>query len=236
MGTMTGQNLVDRAWVIANDAMGGSGTRWPSAECLPAINDGQRELVSFLPSACIKTVIATPAAGTRQTLAGLGLTDGVQFLRLPRNFAANGTTPGRAVSPKPMGYLDESRPDWHGETPAAIVHTFFDAADPKTFYNWPPADGTLKAEVIYYAIPAVLGSLASAIDVDDIHFNALMYYLLFRMFSKNSTFSKSPQLAAGYYTLFMQLAGVRDNKIKAADANMQMASDGAGLAGPGGTR
>lgn len=236
MGTLTGQSLVDRAWVIAQDSMGGGGTRWPGAECLPAINDGQRELVTFLPSACIKATIATLVVGTRQTLTGLGLTDGVQFLKMPRNYAANGTTVGRAVIPKPMGWLDESRPNWHTEAAGEVVHTFFDAAEPKTFYNWPPASGTTKGEIVYYAVPTDLASLSSTIGVDDIHANALQYYLLFRMFSKNSVFTKAPQLAGGFYALFLQLLGVRDAKRRANDANLQNVSDGAGMVGPGGTQ
>lgn len=231
MGALTGQNIIDRAWIILQDTNGGSGVRWPSAEQLMWINDGQREVVINLPSAFVKTTIATPVAGTRQSLIGLGLTDGVQVQSVPRNFASNGTTVGRAITIKPRLWLDEQRPNWHADPAAEAIHYFFDADDPKTFYCWPPSDGSRRFEVVYTAIPSELGSLAATIILDDIYANALQYYVLFRSFAKNATYTKSPQNAQAYYQLFLQSLGIKDSRVKALDANLQMASDGAGVAG-----
>jgi hypothetical protein len=231
MGTITGQQITDRAWIILQDTVGTSGVRWPSTEVLLWLNDGLREVVINLPTSCVKTAIRTLTAGTRQTLEGLGITDGIQFAKFPRNFAADGTTPGRAVIVRPMSWLDETQPNWHNDTAAPAAHYMFDANDPKTFYVWPPANGTLKGEIVYYATPAVLASLANAIDIDDIYANALQYYVLFRSFSKNANYTKNPQLATAYYQLFLQSLGVKDARVKALDANLQMLQDGAGVAG-----
>jgi hypothetical protein len=231
MGTLTGQQIIDRAWIILQDTNGATGVRWPATEQILWVNDGQREVVMNLPSAYVKTTIAALQAGTRQTLAGLGFTDGIQFMKMPRNYASDGTTPGRAVTIKPMLWLDEQRPNWHSDPAAPAIHCFFDPADPKTFYVWPPANGTGRGEVVYAASPAELASLSNTIVLDDIYANALQYYVLFRSFSKNATYTKAPQLAAQYYQLFLQALGIKDARVKALDANLQMAADGAGVAG-----
>ena len=231
MPLLTAQNIVDRAWVILQDTTGGQGVRWPASEQLYWINDGQREVALNLPSASVKTVVATPLAGTRQTLTGLTLADGIQVMKVVRNFAANGTTPGRAITVKPMLWLDEQRPTWHSDTAADAIHCLFDPGEPKAFYLWPPADGIKKIEVTYSAAPADLLSLGAVINLDDIYANALQYYVLFRSFSKNATYTKAPQLATAYYQLFLQSLGVKDARVKALDANLQMLSDGSGVAG-----
>jgi hypothetical protein len=232
MATLTGQNIVDRAWIILQDTNGGNGVRWPQAEVLMWLNDGQREVVINLPSAYVKTAIATLTAGTRQTLQGLGFNDGIQFIKYVRNFLADGLTPGRAVTVRPMLWLDEQRPTWHSDAAGETIHCFFEVTDPKSFYVWPKASGTTKGEITYSAAPPELANLASVISIDDIYANALQYYVLFRAFSKNATYTRAPQMATAYYQLFLQGLGIKDQRVKALDANMQMLSDGVG--GPGG--
>lgn len=232
MPTFTGQMIADRAWIILQDTNGGNGVRWPSDEVLKWINDGQREVVINLPSAFVKTSIVTLTAGTRQSFAGLNISDGIQFLKYVRNFAQDGVTPGRAVTTKPMLWLDEQRPNWHSDAAAATIHCLFDPNDPKTFYIWPRADGTThKAEIVYSAAPPELANIGSTISLDDIYANALQYYVLFRSFSKNATYTKNPAAAGAYYQLFLQSLGIKDRRVKALDANLQMMADGAGVAG-----
>ncbi len=234
MGTITASAIANRAWIILQDTTGVTGVRWPDTEVLLWINDGQREVVINLPSAYVRTQIRPLAAGTRQTLESLGITDGHQFSRMVRNYHATNPTPGRAVIVRPMMWMDEQRPMWHTDPPGEVVHVFFDKDDPKAFYCWPPADGTRRGEIVYFAVPTELPNLNTAIVLDDIYANALQYYLLFRAFSKNATYTKSPQNAATYYQLFLQTLGIKDQRVKALDANLQMLQDGAGVAGPAG--
>jgi hypothetical protein len=233
MPTLTAQKIVDRAWIILQDIVSGTGVRWPSTEQLLWFNDGQREIVMNLPSAYVKMARPTTLPGTRQDLAGLGLNDGIQPIKVVRNILADGLTPGRAITVKPQLWLDEQKPNWHSDTAAPAVHYFFDPAEPKAFYLWPPASGTAKIEVIYSASPPEVTDLAAVMTLDDIYANALQYYLLFRSFAKNATYTKNPQLATQYYQLFLQSLGIKDARVKALDANQQMMADGAGVAGPG---
>ena len=231
MGTLTGQQLVDRALVTLQDA---NAVRWKAAESLMWINDAQREVCIYLPSAYTKTAIPALVAGTKQTASGLSLTDCVQILKVPRNFASNGTTVGRAITVRPMPWMDEQFPTWHSDTAGELIHAFVDAADPKTFYHWPHAVAGNRAEVVYAAVPPELAALSDVISLDDVYANAMQYYLLFRAFGINSTFTKSPQSSATYYSLFLQALGIKDQRRRAADPNLQMQGDGAGVAGPGG--
>jgi hypothetical protein len=217
MGTQTGQQIVDRAWIKAQDTNGGSGIRWPSTECLLWLNDGQREIVNQLPKAYPLRATPTTVSGTRQTLAGLSLTDGIAVIDVVRNFGADGTTAGRAITKRDRLWFDEQRPAWHSETAAEAYHWMFDERDPKAFYLY-PGKTSGKVELIYSANPTDLASLSSAITLDDIYANALQWFVLFSFYSKDAVYTKSPQLAAQYWGLFMQALGFRDKAVVMASA------------------
>lgn len=230
MGTLTGQDIADRAWTILNDTHGVGGVRWPADECLLWINDAQREVVIVLPSAFVKAAKPALVAGTRQDFAGLNITDGLSVIRIPRNFNAAGNAPGRAITPRPMAWLDEQRPDWHNDTPGPAVHSMHDPNDPKAFYLWPPATAGDRVELVYSAVPPELAAIANTIALDDIYANALQYYLLFRSFGKNANYTKNPALSAAYYQLFLQSLGVKDQRVRAIDPNRLMVAEGASVA------
>jgi hypothetical protein len=234
VGTITIQANANRAWVILNDTAGSGGVRWPAAQMLTWHNDGQREVVLNLPSAYVVTATPTTVAGTRQTFAGLGITNGLQPISVVRNYDSAGVSPGRAITPRPKAWLDEQRPDWHSDPGGEAIHWFFDKDDPKTFYLWPRSDGARKIELVYSAVPPEATDIAQTIAIDDIYSNALQYYMLFRALAKNANYTKNPGQSQMYYQLFLQSLGIKDARVKALDANLQMLQDGAGVAGPGG--
>jgi hypothetical protein len=214
MPTITGQQIADRAWTKVNEPTGSSATRWTPTEALLWINDGQREVVNQLPKSHTKAIIAPVVAGTRQTLAGLGITDGISVVDVTRNFDAAGTVPGRALTKRERVAFDEQNPSWHSATAAAdAVHWIFDERDPKSIYIYPPKTPGTRLEVIYAAAPTDLANLSSTIALDDIYANALQFFMLFSFYSKDATYAKSPQMAASYWALFMQSLGFRDKSI-----------------------
>lgn len=209
MGTITGQNIVDRALIKTNDP---SAVRWPAAESLKWINDGQREIVNQLPKANPVRVAASMVSGTRQTLSGLSLTTGISVIDVVRNVG------GRAITKRDRAWFDDQRPDWHTETAAASVHWMYDERDPKAFYLWPPAIAAASVELIYSALPTDLTALTDTITLDDIYANPLQWFLLFSFYSKDAVYTKSPQFAAQYWSLFMQSLGFRDKAVVMAAA------------------
>lgn len=211
MGTLTGQNIIDRAWIKAQDTVGGTGVRWPSTEAILWINDGQREVVNQLPKSYTKSATPALVAGTRQSLSGLSLSDGIAVIDVVKN-----VTGGRAITKRDRAWFDEQRPTWHSETGATVFHWTYDERDPKSFYVYPASSGA-QVELIYAASPADLATLASVITLDDIYANALQWFVLFSFYSKDAVYTKSPQLASQYWGLFMQSLGFRDKAVVMAD-------------------
>lgn len=229
MATITGQNIIDRAWIKAQDVNGGSGVRWPASEALLWINDGQREVVNLLPSSNTITATVQVVAGTRQTLTTFGLPGGITFVDVTRNFSVAGT-PGRAMTLRKREWLDEQRPDWHNELASEAVHWMLDPRDPKAIYIYPAiAAAAGKVEVIYVLTPPDLTSLSSIIAIDDINANALQWFVLFCFYSKDATYSQ-PDKASRYYQLFQQSLGITSNATEknASDA-MVNSSIGRGI-------
>lgn len=208
MGSITGQQISDRAWLKVQEPTGGTATRHTAAEALLAINDGQRAIVEVLPKANPVRATPTVATGTRQSATGLGLTTAVEIIDVVRNMATDGITPGRAITLRDRSWMDESDPSWHSRTAAEAIHWFRDERDPKAFYLY-PAKTSGKVEVIHSALPTDLGSLSSAITLDDIYANALQWWLLFTFYAKDTT-ERAQAKAASYLTLFYQSLGVRD--------------------------
>lgn len=190
------QTLINRARVVLQDA---DGTRWPDLELLASINDGQRESVLIKPSAYTRNVPVQLASGTRQTLPS----DGVQLIDVVRNLGQAGSTPGRAVRIVLREVLDAQIPDWHSETPvSAIKHYTYSVLDPKTFYVYPPSNGQGYVELVYGALPPD-ATLQGSISLDDIYANALVDYVLYRAYSKDSEFSADQNRATYHQNAFV---------------------------------
>lgn len=204
MGTITCQAIVDRAWIKVNDTNSGTGVRWPSTEAFYWICDGQREIVNQLPKAYTKTATPNLVAGSRQTLAGLSLADGISIIDVPR------VVGGRALTKIDRIRLDEQRPSWHTEA-GSPMHWVYDPADPKAFYVFP--NSTVAVEVVYAATPPDPANIAAAITLDDIYANALQWFVLHSFYSKDANYTKSPQNAASYWAQFMQSLGLRDRNV-----------------------
>ena len=206
MATLT-QTLINRARTILQDA---EGTRWPDLELLGWINDGQRESILVKPSANARNLSVRLVQGTRQSLPA----DGVQLIDVVRNMGAAGTDPGKAVRIVLREVLDAQVPDWHSETPASsIKHYVYSVLDPQTFYVYPPSNGLGYVELVYGALPADV-TIQGSISLGDIYANALLDYMLYRAYSKDSEFSADQNRAAIYQSAFIS-ALVGKSKVEA---------------------
>lgn len=223
MGTITGQQIVDRAWTKAQDTGGGGGVRWPTSEALMWVNDAQREIVNQLPKSNPKSATPTLAASSRQTLAGLSITDGVSVLDVVR-----ATATGQPITLRPRAWFDDQLKTWHA-TSGVPYHWMLDDRDPTAFYVWP--NSAVAIELIYAALPTDLGSLAAAITLSDIYANAIQFFVLHSFYSKGATYTKNPQLAAQYWVQFMQCLGFRDKAVKFAAAQAEQNAAGQTAAG-----
>lgn len=218
MATTT-QQIADKAWIQAQDNNGGTGTRWPSAEVLVWINDAQREVAMNLPAAYVLKATGTLIAGSRQTLAGMGITNGASIVDIPRN------TVGRAITKRERAWMDNARPEWHDETSTKVVHWFYDERDPTACYVYPSvAAGTV--DVVYHAIPADLANLAASLVLSDIYANAVLYFTMASMYAKDLNSIKSQGFATYYRQLAMQSLGLRDRAVLATAAQTTAKAQG----------
>jgi hypothetical protein len=208
MATVTVNSTLARASVLLQDA---TNIRWPQAELLDWLNDGQREVVLRKPNASVKNVAQPMVVGTKQALPA----DGVQLIDVVRN------VPGNAIRIVSREILDAQLPGWHSATPtAAVQHFCYSELDLKNFYVYPPNNGAGTVELIYSASPAnaVIGGV---ISVDDIYQSALLDYIMYRAYSKDSEYSADPARATAHYTAFSNSLGGKLQMEAGASPNLK---------------
>ena len=207
MGTLTGANLISR---IQDSLQDTTGVRWTEAELLRYINDAQREVVNFKPQASADHSNVQLVTGTEQSIPDVALS----LIKVVRNMSATG---GSATGKKSIRLVDEDilnsiEPDWHDPTVtgdaahgSVIKHYIFDPDDPRRFYVYPGVKSGLNAyvELITSRSPTDLSATSSTIYIDDIYGNALVDYVLFRCYMKDSEFAGNAQRASQHYQLFL---------------------------------
>lgn len=208
MGTITAKKILDDVAVILQDL---TGVRWPLSEGLSWLNDGQRALVGLKPDAYVKNETVAMVAGTKQS-APSGANGPVAVVRN----MGNGSTPGPSVSPISITTLDSLIPDWHNTTANSVTRFYMtDPGNSKTFYVYPPQPGTpTSLELVYPCLPADVPMITDPITLSDEYATALMDYVLFRSFSKE-TEAGSDARAAAYYNKFVLAIGAKDSAVKA---------------------
>ena len=191
MATVQVNNILNRVSVLLQDS---TNIRWPLTELLDWLNDGQRDIALFKPNSCVRNTNLVLAIGTKQALPA----DGNSLIGITRNVGGN------AVRIAAREILDAQLPDWHSATRANIkvVHYCYNANDPKTFYVFPPSPGGNSVEIIYSASPAD-ATLGGLISVDDIYSSALVDYVAYRAYSKDSEYAVNAPNATAHYQAFL---------------------------------
>lgn len=198
MATITVNSLVAKAGTLIQDV---TGIRWPAAELIDWMNDGQREIVMFKPEASVaNAIMLLTANSTKQTLPANAIT----LLDVVRNMGATGLIPGNPVRIVSRDVLDSQVPLWHSAANALgyIQHYTFDPRDPKTMYVYPKAPATAwYVEAVYSVAPAAAVA-GGVISIDDVYANAILDYMLYRCYSKDASFAANATLAAAHYSMF----------------------------------
>ncbi len=172
--------------------------RWSQAELLTYLCDGQREAASLKPNIYTKTVQLPLVTGPRQTMPA----DARELRSISRNI----TGAGAAIRPVSRDLMDAHMPNWYtAKASATVQHSMYSQADPLAFYVYPPQPtsqpGTV--EMTYYAIPADITATA-AILIPDTYAPALMDYILYRAFSKDTEYAANMEVAQSHITAFVQ--------------------------------
>ena len=202
--TVTAQSVLDRVQQTLQDT---GGIRWSStAELILWVNDAQREIALLKPDATAVNTTITLVAGTKQTIPA----DGNRLLSVVRNMsAASSGTGKRTVRLVSRDILDSLEPSWHdpavkgdAKHGAIVKHFMYDDQNPRNFYVYPGVSGNCYLEIIYSQNPATIAANAN-LGVPDIYSTAVMNYVLYMCYMKDTEFVANQQRAGSHYNLFM---------------------------------
>ena len=202
MATVKVIDLIDRAETVLQDT---TNTRWAQAELLGYLNDAQREIVMQRPDAKVTNATFTCAASSKQTIPS-GAFRLVDVIR-------NAT--GKAITQIDRKVLDVQNPSWHtGSGNTAVEHFMYDASDPKNFYVYPVPTNSVQISIAYSESTAdiTIGNYSSSTDtigLDDTYANAILDYMLYRAYQKDSDFGGNMQKVATHYQSFANSIGLK---------------------------
>ena len=224
-------SIIERAQTIVQDQ---TNVRWPLAELLYWLNDGQRELAIFKPDSTAENMVIDLEEGTLQSIGDRGL----KLLRMVRNLKSNvggvrvGTRACRLVERE---VLDAQHPSWHDpdEFPYTkeVKHFCFEENDPTNFYVFPGNNGEGMVECIVSMSPDdvvldpgddvhELPSYTKPITVPDVYSNALLDYVLFRAYLKDADYAGNAERSNNHHALFMNSLGAQSQGAVASSPNM----------------
>ena len=202
------RGVVERAQVILQDTLK---VRWSEAELLWWFNDARRELAVFVPSEFAKRVNLTLVAGTLQSLPA----SCYQLHRLNANLLD--TAPrvaGKAVTVVEQRILDAMNPNWADGIAypftKEVLHYTYDPAEPLAFYVFPGNNGAGLVDATISELPNDVTDLSTDIGVRDIYANALVDYLLYRAYSKDTDEPANAQRAGAHYAAFSAAIGIKN--------------------------
>jgi len=180
------------------------GVRWSPEELLRWFNDGQRQICRFHPEAYTINEATALAAGSKQTLPETGL----MLVKVINNMGTDGATEGDVITHIDQDIMDAQSPSWHSTTQSATIkHYMFDPRDPKTYFVYPPADGTTQIRIVYSKVPpdAEIGGTSV---IDNIYEPDLVSYILYWAYQKDADFGANHARTQGYLQAFMASMGV----------------------------
>ena len=214
---LTAANIVSRASMIIQDL---TNVRWPLSELTNWLNDSRREIAVVRQDIYSKTDDSmTLSNGAKQTLPPLGL----RLMDIPRNAG------GPAVTLTQRGFLDQQNPAWQEMAGVAeIKHFMVDERDPRTFWVYPPASTAASVMVIYQKAPTDFGVSESGgvftstggdattagelTPFEELYGGAMVDYICYRAFSKDSEYAGNAQRALAHYQQFANALGLGRQK------------------------
>lgn len=189
--------------------------RWSTLELIDWINEAVGEILNLKPAAGAKSAVYTLVPGTLQALPD----NVIQLLKIDRNIAADGVTPGRVVTITDQSLMNHSDPDWHKAKPKAeIRHYMYDERVPRVFYVYPPALAATRVQLAYAELPEEVTSPDDTIGLNPEFAAAITNYVMFRAMSKDSEYSNAAA-AVAYQQAFMGSMGAEVQGEQATSPN-----------------
>lgn len=212
---VSAQSVIRRAGIILQDT---DFVRWTTAELVDWLNDAQRETVLYRPDSNSKILTATLSPGFIQDLSIIpeaAALNPVMLIDVVRN-----TSPAsqrKSIRRTERDSLDNILPSWaNSPSSADIVHFMYDARTPMRFMVYPPATAQAQVELVVSSHPSgiptpatqLLSGVTGDLEVSPIYANALLDYVLYRAYLKDSEFSGDSSRAMAHYAAFGNSIGV----------------------------
>lgn len=190
--TRAGDTLLDASFV-----------RWTQAELLRYLNDGRYEMAQLRPDLYSKIATLTLVSGTLQSIPN----EGYRFLDGIRNIKAD-NSPGLAVRIAERESFDMFNPSWHTtKESGTIIHFMFDERTPRKFNVYPPAIAGTKLDIAYAKTPETVSSINTELTEEGVLATALIDYVCYRAFSKDTEFGGNSARSAAHFQRFAQAIG-----------------------------
>ena len=204
---LTPSDVLTRAADIIQDQ---TNVRWTQDELLRYLNDARREIAVFRPDLYATTSTVTLVAGTKQALP----TDCIRLIDVIRNMP--GGAAGAAIRIVEREILDAQKPSWHAETVSTVIkHFMYDERNPRVYYVYPPAAAAHQIELTYGQTPTdiAIGNIGSTqLTQEDVYTGAMVDYVCYRAFSKDSEYAGNAGRAQAHYGQFINSLGL-GNKV-----------------------
>jgi hypothetical protein len=208
---LTAANVLTRAADIIQDQ---TNVRWPQDELLRYLNDARREVAIARPDLYATTANVSLSAGSKQSLPA----DGMRLIDVIRNMP--GGVAGNALRIVEREILDAQKPGWHTESQtAALKHFMYDERNPRVFYVYPPATSGHQIEITYGKSPTDITNTSTELADEDIYAGAIVDYVCYRAFSKDSEYAGNAQRAMAHYQQFLNALGLGGKVTKMVSPN-----------------
>lgn len=187
---MLARTIIDQAKTLLNDT---AGRRWGDQELLGYLNDGQRQVVTLMPSAKSSTITMQLAPGIKQSIPATAMT----FVEAECNMGSAGSVAGLPIIEIDRGKLDNMHPDWRTDSADGKVMFSCHSKDtPREFEVYPAQpDPAHHIDLVVTEYPtdctlatyegASTGNQDTAIDMPVQFADALLYFVLFKAHSKD---------------------------------------------------
>jgi len=188
----TAKQVIDSAVEVLHDD---AGVRWPRADLLGYLNDGQREILLYRPDASTALVDHPLVAGYLQSAPN-------SFIR---TMDVKGNTSGQACKLAKRDSLDDQRKNWRMDTPSTVIKVWcYDERDPKRFEVWPPAAVGASLKMLGTVTPADVANEDATISLDDMYKGPLVSYIIHRAYLRDAEDAAMDTLSKGMYSLMVQ--------------------------------
>ncbi|MCP5230901.1 MAG: hypothetical protein H6948_02205 [Zoogloeaceae bacterium] len=204
MGTLIGSGLYARAAEVLEDT---SYVAYLEASLIEWVNDAQRAVVLVRPDAkaSVENILLTASSALQSLPSGA-----LRLGGLLSNMGADGATPGRGITgPVKREEMDAANPTWRTDTGAYVRQYVYDEDSPLSFWIYPTLTADLYVEAKVYRVPTDIAAGDDTIDLDDIYGPAIIEWLLYRCYARDSERSPNYTRASRHFKNFFDLLGVK---------------------------